>query len=152
MKRPEITASSILIGLLVLLASCLPAQAAEVYIDVESDRAVPIFRILGAAPTRPWGHPLPVLDVQGIGEQRWRLRTRYPDEWGCSLMWIAEGILGEEGEMLPEVLTSENAILFGECPEPFQPVSEPPADLLAAAGAATVGALVWLRRPSPPSA
>lgn len=155
MKRREITASSVLLGLaLMLLATCAPpAHAAEIYIDVQSDRAAPRFHAIGAPPHRSWGHEMPLLEVRPLGNQTWRLRTRYPDEWGCAIFWITEAFAGEAPEDPGFVVTSENAIQFGTCPEPpLTPVSEPPPDLMVRAATLPLAALLAWRRPAQPRA
>lgn len=153
MTRPEITASSIVLGLIVLLISCIEANAAEVFIDVWSPRPLPSFRAMGAPPHEPWGHEMAITEVESLGLERWRIRTSYPDRWGCALFMVREIFPGTQPADPPFAVMSENAIEFGTCPNPpLEPVSEPPADLMAAVGLGATAALVAWRRHGQPRA
>lgn len=141
MKRPGIIASS----LLALLLLAAPAAAVEIFIDVQSDRAAPSFRVAGAPPHQPWGHPMPVLGVELVAGDVWRVRTSFPDEWGCGIFWIVENLPGETAEAQPWALPSQNMIRFGECPDPpLTPVEEPAPDLLVRSGLASLVLLASL--------
>lgn len=147
MKRTEITASSVLLGLAILLATCFPAQAARVYIDIESEREAPIFRPLAGTPSEPWAHPITLHHVEKIGEKLWRIEASYPDDWTCALISVTEFFHGETEEDPGFVVWSENGIQFGDCtPQTPWPISEPPADLMAAVGLGGAVALAAWRR------